>query len=49
MKGGIKDYSDVCQSFVESFRVASKLIYAKVIGEGFRVVSKFEALKSSRT
>ena len=49
MKGGIKDYSDVCQSFVKSSRVASKLMYAKVIGDGFRVVSMFAALKSSRT
>jgi hypothetical protein len=49
VKGGMEDYSDVCQSFVESFRVASKMMYAKVIGDGFRVVSKFAALKSSRT
>ena len=34
MKGGIKDYSDVCQRFGDDFRVVSKLMYyAKVLGK----------------
>ena len=48
LKGVIKAYRGGCKSFGESFRLESKMMYAKIFRESFRVVSKFEALKLQR-
>ena len=47
MKGGIKDYSDVCQRFGDDFRVVSTLMYAKVLGKasGWFQSLQFEKFK----